>query len=335
MKLNYITFQNFRCFEEFTLRLDSPSFNVIIGEKQSGKTSLLDGIAYLLGGYFIGSDFFARAAKLNENSRGSLLISGVAEVDSPDGGSYLIEWQRNCSDRKSLTKPIRDLEQEHRAILFRQQTKSCGESYFCLPIFCYYGANRLSEKGNHRQSKDGLRGMKLEASQAYTNCLSSKYDEWILTFVEELAMQSLEEKDYKSKDHKSLALKMLEDVIVSCIPDVKKFHYSYKERTCFLTFNNDVEVRFDDLPKGHKDILLMVADIARRSILLNPNLGGDLFKQQTGIVLIDDIEMYLEPQWHQSVVDSLRRTFPSLQFIITTNSPSIVRGLKSNELVNI
>jgi len=70
-------------------------------------------------------------------------------------------------------------------------------------------------------------------------------------------------------------------------------------------------------------MLGMVADIAYRSAVLNPQLGSEAAQKTPGIVLIDEIDLHLHPKWQRRVVEDLRATFPALQFVATTHSPFI------------
>jgi predicted ATP-binding protein involved in virulence len=74
--------------------------------------------------------------------------------------------------------------------------------------------------------------------------------------------------------------------------------------------------------KGQQILISLVGDLARRLVLLNPVLTNPL--QGQGIVLIDEIELHLHPQWQQDVISSLQATFPNIQFIITTHSPQVL-----------
>jgi hypothetical protein len=40
--------------------------------------------------------------------------------------------------------------------------------------------------------------------------------------------------------------------------------------------------------------------------------------------MIDDIDLHLHPRWQRRVVPRLAKTFPRLQFILTTHSPLVV-----------
>ena len=47
----------------------------------------------------------------------------------------------------------------------------------------------------------------------------------------------------------------------------------------------------------------------------------------SGVVMIDDIDVHLHPKWQREVVPKLAKTFPKLQFIITSHSPLVAGTL--------
>src|SRR5690606_2430475 len=52
-----------------------------------------------------------------------------------------------------------------------------------------------------------------------------------------------------------------------------------------------------------------------------------------GLVLIDEIDLYLHPQWQAGLITALRRTFPKVQFVATTHSPVVLSSLQPEEIV--
>ena len=57
--------------------------------------------------------------------------------------------------------------------------------------------------------------------------------------------------------------------------------------------------------------------------------------QTPGVVLIDEVDVHLHPNWQRRVVADLRRTFPKVQFICTTHSAQIMGEVpKSNIYVH-
>ena len=52
-----------------------------------------------------------------------------------------------------------------------------------------------------------------------------------------------------------------------------------------------------------------------------------------GIVLIDEIDMHLHPKWQWNIVKALKKTFPMVQFIVTTHSPIVVASCKDENII--
>jgi len=80
---------------------------------------------------------------------------------------------------------------------------------------------------------------------------------------------------------------------------------------------------------GERSLLAMMVDLCRRLVLANPELDDPL--QGAGVVLIDEIELHLHPQWQREVVEKLRRSFPRIQFVLTTHSPFVIQSVHSGD----
>jgi predicted ATP-binding protein involved in virulence len=77
------------------------------------------------------------------------------------------------------------------------------------------------------------------------------------------------------------------------------------------------------LSNGHRAYLGWVSDL-----LYNISLGapkGTRLRDARGVVLVDEIDLHLHPDWQREVVPTVARTLPNLQFVFTTHSP-IVAG---------
>jgi predicted ATP-binding protein involved in virulence len=70
-------------------------------------------------------------------------------------------------------------------------------------------------------------------------------------------------------------------------------------------------------------MLALVLDLARRLSQASPSLD-DPVRDGAGVVLIDEIDLHLHPQWQRRVVGNLEETFPNCQFIATTHSPQVI-----------
>jgi uncharacterized protein (TIGR02646 family) len=83
-----------------------------------------------------------------------------------------------------------------------------------------------------------------------------------------------------------------------------------------------------DLSDGYKAMLALVVDIA-----IGTTGTRQKPEEAVGIVLLDEIELHLHPQWKISIVDRFRRAFPRLSFLVTTHDPLCLKGLRENEIV--
>ncbi|WP_102341170.1 AAA family ATPase [Vibrio cyclitrophicus] len=111
----------------------------------------------------------------------------------------------------------------------------------------------------------------------------------------------------------------VEDISISRVPYLDMFVTKNGQRLSIFS-----------LSQGEKTLLALVSDIARRLVTLNPNAEKPLHGK--GVVIIDELDLHLHPQWQQSIVLNLENTFPNLQFIISTHSPLILTTVTSEQI---
>ncbi len=84
------------------------------------------------------------------------------------------------------------------------------------------------------------------------------------------------------------------------------------------------EVSFNQLSAGYKSVIIIICDLIGR-LAQNQAYIDDIAEFQ-GIVLIDEVELHLHPKWKYNFMKKLRDTFPLIQFIVTTHSPTVILG---------
>ena len=137
----------------------------------------------------------------------------------------------------------------------------------------------------------------------------------------------------KTADNVLIAVKR---AIANCMENWGEVFYRFKENDLIATSADGSRVLpFRMLSDGERNMLAMVADIARRAAILNPHLEERVLAETPGIVLIDELDLHLHPRWQRRVVDNLRETFPKFQFIATTHSPFIIQALRPGELIDL
>jgi uncharacterized protein (TIGR02646 family) len=83
-----------------------------------------------------------------------------------------------------------------------------------------------------------------------------------------------------------------------------------------------------NLSSGYEAVIAMSADLIHMLFQRWESLHD-----AEGIVLLDEIGAHLHPRWKMRIVDSLRRTFPRVQFVVTTHEPLCLRGLQRGEIL--
>ena len=56
-------------------------------------------------------------------------------------------------------------------------------------------------------------------------------------------------------------------------------------------------------------------------------------EEMEGLALIDELDLFLHPEWQNGLIPALRRIFPRMQFIATTHSPLLLSHLRRDEVV--
>ncbi|MEZ9852277.1 DUF2813 domain-containing protein [Vibrio breoganii] len=126
-------------------------------------------------------------------------------------------------------------------------------------------------------------------------------------------------------------LQQVKDAIVSAVPSVSDIFVDRSSGRVEIKIINDKQtINIFQASRGQLVYISLVADIARRLTELNSNLSVPLHGQ--GIIIIDELELHLHPEWQQNIVAKLIQTFPNIQFIITTHSPQVLSALPSKKI---
>lgn len=101
--------------------------------------------------------------------------------------------------------------------------------------------------------------------------------------------------------------------------DDDKFDFSIKE-------TGKQEYNFNVLSSGYAAVLDIMLDLMLRMEKRN---SREFIFEQTGIVLIDEIETHLHLELQKRILPMLTRVFPNIQFIVTTHSPFVLNSISN------
>ena len=96
----------------------------------------------------------------------------------------------------------------------------------------------------------------------------------------------------------------------------------------------DAEVTLDKLSSGNLLLIERLIGLIRRmySVCMLNNRPVSEMTLIEGILLIDEVENHLHPQWQRRIVSILQRMFPNLQIIMTTHSPFVVSSVENAKI---
>jgi hypothetical protein len=93
---------------------------------------------------------------------------------------------------------------------------------------------------------------------------------------------------------------------------------------------NGSRLPFHALSDGYRAFIGWVADLLYHVCMGAPS--GAKLVETRGVVLVDEVDLHLHPEWQARVVGSIANALPAMQFILTSHSPLVVGTLWSRNL---
>lgn len=347
MFLECLTLKNFRCFAnakfDFTERL-----SVIAGDNGSGKTAVLEAAAIAAGtlfqpmGELSGKSINKRDATLMPFSTGSLLGGEaqfpveIAAYGSPQ--SDTIEWKRSLNGPEGKTTIIeaRQMTDLGKQLLARIRS---DDKLMVLPVLAYYGTGRLWDYHREKRTDTFKRTSRLNG---YIDSLDGTANiKLMMNWFKKMTVQKYQNKESGMGDIPEF------DVVCKAVEDYYEKITGHTDAV--LQFNlgtNELDIYYDEGDKrmrmplsqmsdGYKGALSLIADIAYRMSLLNPDLMEKALTETPGLVMIDEVDLHLHPTWQERILEDLMTIFPCVQFIVTTHAPIVINSVRSDNLILI
>lgn len=98
----------------------------------------------------------------------------------------------------------------------------------------------------------------------------------------------------------------------------------------FMFNMEGVEVPFRALSDGFRAYVGWIGDMLFHLCMGAPK--GQKLVDNKGVVLIDEIDLHLHPEWQRIVLPKLSEVLPNIQFIVTTHSPLVVGSLQRQNI---
>lgn len=350
MKLNRISLRNYRNFEDYTINLGK-FVTVLIGRNGMGKTNLLDAMVHSLSFIFSKQRDTEQYEFIKSTNQGvkrfagddprfvkdeyykypiSILANGTFGALADDGSLIEESWIFVQESEKSGLKDS----------LFRNAYHHFWEYYNTQnekPVLAYFSDgfphmdNRISLKmrekidsGNPLPPNTGyyMWDSKLNSTELWKLYYIQEYmnnkmnpDARRQTFVDAVNNKLREFSSPINEDNRNEEIEI----------DTMYVDLRGTKPTLMLKYTNGKETPFNLMPAGYLRMFSMVLDIICRSYFLNNHCNSE------GVVFIDEIDLHLHPSLAAEILPRLRRSFPRLQFVISTHSPLVITNFNQSE----
>ncbi len=125
-------------------------------------------------------------------------------------------------------------------------------------------------------------------------------------------------------------LQVVTSAIEQFLPGYNNLRITRIPRPQMLIDKNEEVFDLDQLSDGEKNLIVLVGDIARRLAMGNFQAANPL--EGEGVIMIDEIDLHLHPNWQRLVVPKLLEIFPNCQFFISTHSPQVITHVKADSV---
>ena len=300
--IDRVTLKNVRCFEFVKLKFDlsgeDPPWTVLVGNNAAGKTTLLRSIAIGL------CDESSAAGLLKESDTGYIRYGAdEAEITiefAPTSGRS----QRRPTIRTKISQV------PGRPTLERLTQTIDPDPFPWNEVFaCAYGAGRgtsgtgdiagysvINAVYNLFNYSEGLQNPELTIRRLSPDAPGSRLGQVLNTLAQLMSL-----------DNVNLNRGVGSDAGIRV----------------GASWAADMPLR--DLADGYKSTFLWVTDLLGWAFDVQPD--APRVSDITGVVLVDELEQHLHPQWQRQVVHLLRTAFPKIQFIASTHSPLVARSV--------
>lgn len=354
MRIKSINIVNFKGFENKTINFNG-NLTVVIGNNTAGKTTLLKALQVGLGAYlqslkqlpggapyrrnFSSLDKFMRFDKelrdyRHNEEKPRITINAEYPIteslydNCPKVSFVPINWYREFAGNytthtRACAGELIDAVHQMESLRYDKKQKSI------YPLVLSFGAKRTSD--SQARSTSNVKERVSRVEKAYKFALHDKVDF-------ESAIEWLKRYDKNIKDNKEFegTREAFFEALQTAIPALSEIEFDKGEIEAIVSVTGHTPSRhhFSYMSDGLQSMINIVSEIAHRCIELNGFLGSSAVKMTPGVIMIDEIDLYLHPHWQKHVLQDLTKAFPMIQFIVSTHSPFIVQSLQEGQLVS-
>jgi predicted ATP-binding protein involved in virulence len=326
MKITRLSMKNFRGIYDLTLELNNMQSIVLIGINGVGKSSILDCISQLLSGMLcdiIGNILPPVFDGISDITSGCEETSNLLTI-SLDNQIGSVFHKMRLGGASEFSVQFQSLSPNANGQLGSQLGQDIRSRIEAgkLPLAVHYSVDRAVFEIPLDQSFRTW----TSPSEAYSESLlggQANFQDFFEWFRNREDLENEIRRD--TSEFRDRQLEAVRTAISHLLPGFVDLRIRRFQQQMIVRKDGE-SIAVNQLSDGEKCLLAMSGDLARRLAIANTGLEDPL--QGTGVVLIDEIELHLHPNWQYEIIPALTRTFPNCQFIVTTHSPIVLSQVK-------
>ncbi len=301
-------------------RLKYPNVNLLLGNNGMGKSAALKAAAIALMSPIIGSTGYRPYSLVRREN-------GVAPGDAE------IEARVELSDQDSLESPHAEpyLERLGVRVSRRHTTETCEPSpkptdpvweamyEDSSPAFFFvgYGVSRTVESPEKIDPSLRRRSRHL------------RYERVAGLFEEQTTLTPLVSWLPGLRSLNPARYQEVATLLGQLLPEGTSFR-GREGREDYLFRHRGLDVQLGALSDGFRAYIGWIGDLLYHMCLCCPY--GEKLVDHRGIVMIDEVDLHLHPEWQLVVLPTIARALPKLQFLCTSHSPIVAGTVESANL---
>ena len=334
MYVDSITMREFRTFKKSSIDFVHPekpispessrpglaNMNLVIGGNGCGKTTLLKGIALASLGPAVARSGLFPYHLIRRKAGLPAEAEAFIEADfTPNAQDEIPEWVSRVESRIRVDQRG-DLEQLHWAHrddkawhpIFRESSNAF--------FFVGYGASRRVEK-TERFDEAGRRASSFTRARRIMSLFEDTYSlrplsHWLPRYPEHFSQV------------RTLVNRLLGPGRYRFTGEMEDGEYVFEHGT---TRHGKTRVPFPALSDGYRAFLGWIGDLLYHVCMTCP--PGKKLRENQGIVMIDEVDLHIHPEWQMQLLPRLAKHLPRLQFIVTSHSPLLVGSLEWRNVI--
>lgn len=148
--------------------------------------------------------------------------------------------------------------------------------------------------------------------------------------LDDLILSLKERQEYEGSSSAKRKQTIINNAVSLFMEDFSNLNVELKPTLHLSIEKNNKKINVLQLSQGEKSLLALVLDICRRMMVLNPLSENPLLT--AGIILIDEVDLHLHPEWQRNILKNFSRVFPNCQFIVSTHSPQVISEVKHHQI---